>query len=253
MARSSSALMNEILGRATFAPIVFGCQAPDSGNAEILAHYGTPEQKKKYLQPLLDNEIVSCFSMTEPQGGADPKVFTTHAELKGDNWVINGEKWFSSQCAPRVVPDRDGGDGPRRAAYNRMSMFIVPTDTPGMNILRNVGVGTHERGGSHAYLRYEDVQVPKDHLLGDARRRLRGRADAARRRPHPSCDAHDRPGAQGLRHDVRAGALAHDAGLAAGRQADGAGEDRRLVDRDRAVPAAGAAHRLAYRQATRTT
>ncbi len=72
-------LMNEILGGVTYAPIVFGCQAPDSGNAEILAHYGTPEQKKRYLQPLLDNEIVSAFSMTEPQGGADPKVFKTKA------------------------------------------------------------------------------------------------------------------------------------------------------------------------------
>ena len=71
------ALMNEILGRARCASIIFGCQAPDSGNAEILAHYGTPEQKEQFLEPLLDNEIVSCFSMTEPQGGADPKVFTT--------------------------------------------------------------------------------------------------------------------------------------------------------------------------------
>jgi acyl-CoA dehydrogenase len=92
------ALMNEILGRSRFAPTVFGCQAPDSGNGEILAKYGTPEQKKRYLEPLLANEIVSCFSMTEPQGGADPKVFTTHAELHGDNWVINGEKWFSSNA-----------------------------------------------------------------------------------------------------------------------------------------------------------
>ena len=91
-------LMNEILGGVTYAPIVFGCQAPDSGNAEILAHYGTHEQKKRYLQPLLDNEIVSAFSMTEPQGGADPKVFKTKAELEGDNWVINGEKWFSSNA-----------------------------------------------------------------------------------------------------------------------------------------------------------
>jgi acyl-CoA dehydrogenase len=82
------ALLNEILGRSECAPIVFGSQAPDSGNGEILAHYGTPELKKRYLEPLLDNRIVSCFSMTEPQGGADPKVFTTTATQDGDHWII---------------------------------------------------------------------------------------------------------------------------------------------------------------------
>ncbi|MYF96670.1 MAG: acyl-CoA dehydrogenase, partial [Holophagales bacterium] len=92
------ALMNEILGRSPHAPIVFGCQAPDSGNAEIIAHYGTDEQKARYLQPLLDNTMVSAYSMTEPHGGSDPKVFTTRAVLDGDEWVINGEKWFSSNA-----------------------------------------------------------------------------------------------------------------------------------------------------------
>jgi acyl-CoA dehydrogenase len=159
------ALMNEILGRSRFAPTVFGCQAPDSGNAEILAKYGTPEQKKRFLEPLLANEIVSCFSMTEPQGGADPKVFTTHAELHGDNWVINGEKWFSSNAhyssflIAMVVTDPDA------QPYKRLSTFIVPTDAPGVNIVRRVGVG-QEVNGTHAYVRYQDVQVPKDYLLG---------------------------------------------------------------------------------------
>ena len=88
------ALLNEILGRSECAPIVFGSHAPDSGNSEILAHYGTPELKQRYLEPLLDNRIISCFSMTEPQGGADPKVFTTSAVQDGDHWVINGEKWY---------------------------------------------------------------------------------------------------------------------------------------------------------------
>jgi acyl-CoA dehydrogenase len=92
------ALMNEILGTAAFASIVFGCQAPDSGNAEILAHYGTEYHKEKWLRPLLDGEIVSCFSMTEPQGGADPTQFTCAATQDGDEWVINGEKWFSSNA-----------------------------------------------------------------------------------------------------------------------------------------------------------
>ena len=92
------ALINEILGRALFAPIVFGCQAPDSGNAEILAHYGTPAQKQRYLTPLLAGEIVSCFAMTEPQGGADPKVLTTAAVQDGGDWVISGQKWFASNA-----------------------------------------------------------------------------------------------------------------------------------------------------------
>ena len=159
-------LMNEILGRARFAPIVFGAQAPDTGNAEILAHYGTPEQKEKYLYPLLNNDIVSCFSMTEPQGGADPKVFQTSAVLDGDEWVINGEKWFSSNAKyaefliVMVVTD------PEAEPYNRMSMFLVPKNAPGVNIIRNVGIG-YEGEGTHAYIRYENVRVPKDAMLGE--------------------------------------------------------------------------------------
>ncbi len=160
------ALMNEILGRSRFAPIVFGCQAPDSGNAQILAHYGTPDQKKRFLQPLLDNEIVSAFSMTEPQGGADPKVFKTKAELRGDDWVINGEKWFSSNAHLASFLIVMAVTDPQAKEYERMSMFIVPKETPGVEILRNLGVGTHESEGSHAYIRYSDVHVPKDAMLG---------------------------------------------------------------------------------------
>ncbi len=160
------ALMNEILGRSRFAPIVFGCQAPDSGNAEILAHYGTPDQKKRFLQPLLDNEIVSAFSMTEPQGGADPKVFKTKAELRGDDWVINGEKWFSSNAHLASFLIVMAVTDPTAKEYERMSMFIVPKETAGVEILRNMGVGTHESEGSHAYIRYSDVHVPKDSMLG---------------------------------------------------------------------------------------
>ena len=159
------ALMNEILGRSGSAPIVFGCQAPDSGNGEILAHYGTDEQKERYLKPLLANEIVSCFSMTEPQGGSDPKVFTTSAELVGDEWVINGEKWFSSNAKYADFLVVMAVSEPDATPYQRMSMFIVPADTPGVNIIRNVSM--HEgREGTHAYIRYEDVRIPKDHILG---------------------------------------------------------------------------------------
>src|SRR2546428_12031549 len=84
------ALLNEILGRSEWAPVVFGCQAPDTGNAEIIAHYGTEEQKARYLRPLLDGEVFSCYSMTEPQAGADPALFETRAVRDGDGWVIDG-------------------------------------------------------------------------------------------------------------------------------------------------------------------
>ena len=163
------ALLNEILGRTTMAPIVFGCQAPDSGNAEIIAHFGTEEHKRTYLKPLLNGEIWSCFSMTEPQGGSDPKEFTCRAELDGEEWVINGEKWFSSNARyaefliVMVVTDPDN------PPYQSQSMIIVPANTPGINIVRNVGhsFGGGEPGrGTHAYIRYENVRVPKDNVLG---------------------------------------------------------------------------------------
>lgn len=159
------ALMNEILGRTRFGSIVFGCQAPDTGNAEILAHFGTPEQKKRYLEPLLNNEIVSCFSMTEPQGGADPGVFTTRAVQDGDEWVINGEKWFSSNARYASFLIVMAVTDPEKPTTERMSMFIVPRETPGVEIVRNVGFAT-ETEGSHGYVRYTDVRVPADHLLG---------------------------------------------------------------------------------------
>jgi len=90
--------INEILGRSNWAPRVFGAQAPDSGNSEILARFGTEEQKARFLRPLLDGEIISCYSMTEPDGGSDPTNFTTRATKEGNEWVINGEKWFSSNA-----------------------------------------------------------------------------------------------------------------------------------------------------------
>ncbi|MFT5268734.1 MAG: acyl-CoA dehydrogenase [Acidimicrobiales bacterium] len=163
------ALMNEILGRARSASTIFGCQAPDTGNSEILAHFGNDAQKEQFLEPLLRNEIVSCYSMTEPQGGADPKVFTTRAVLDGDEWVINGEKWFSSNARfasfliVMVVTEPDN------PPYQQQSMLLVPTDTPGVEIVRNVGLSYESENddhGTHAYIRYNDVRIPKENLLG---------------------------------------------------------------------------------------
>ncbi len=161
------ALLNEILGRSNWAPSIFGCQAPDSGNAEILAHYGTEGQKRKYLQPLLDGEIVSCFSMTEPQGGADPREFRCRAVRDGDFWVIDGEKYFSSHAdlaeflIAMVITD------PEVPVHHGASMFLIPRDAAGVNIVRHVGVGGEPLGhGHHAYIRYDQVRVPRENLLG---------------------------------------------------------------------------------------
>ncbi|MER5183400.1 acyl-CoA dehydrogenase family protein [Streptomyces sp. NPDC002896] len=161
------ALLNEILGRSEWAPIIFGCQAPDTGNAEIIAHYGTDEQKERYLRPLLDGEIFSCYSMTEPQAGADPALFETRAERDGDDWVINGWKFFSSNARTAsffivmAVTDPDAGP------YEGMSMFLVPAGTPGIDIERNVGLGDEPIGdGAHALIHYDNVRVGPDAVLG---------------------------------------------------------------------------------------
>src|SRR5665213_386814 len=162
------ALINEKLGRNALAPTIFGCQAPDTGNAEIIAHYGTPEQKEKWLKPLLNGVIRSAFSMSGPAGGSDPLTFKTRAELVGDEWVINGEKWFSSNSryaqvlVVYAVTDPEGAD-----PYRRTSIFLVPADTPGVETIRNVGVGDREGEGGHGYIRYADVHVPVDALLGE--------------------------------------------------------------------------------------
>lgn len=160
------ALINEILGRALFAPIVFGCQAPDSGNGEILAHFGTPEQKRRYLQPLLDGTMVSCFAMTEPQGGADPNVFTTTARREGDHWVLDGEKWFASNARYAAFLIVMAVTDPALGAHGGMSMFIVPSDTPGLIIERNVGIADDPEA-THAYLKFDGVRVAADSLLGE--------------------------------------------------------------------------------------
>jgi acyl-CoA dehydrogenase len=162
------AQLNEVLGRSSWAPRIFGTQAPDTGNAEIIAHYGTPEQKARFLAPLLQGDIVSCFSMTEPQAGADPGEFTTRAIRDGDDWVINGQKFFSSNARWAEFFIVMAVTDPDASVRRRMSMFLVPADNPGIEIDRNVALfGDPEGEGSHALMTYRDVRVPADALLGD--------------------------------------------------------------------------------------
>lgn len=161
------ALMNEILGRSYWAPTVFGTAAPDTGNAEILAMFGTEEQKARYLQPLMDGTIVSTFSMTEPQAGADPKEFVCRAYRDGDEWVIDGQKWFSSNARYASFLIVMAVTDPDAPPHSRMSMLIVPTETPGVKFIRHVGLIDDELGeGTHAYIHYDKVRVPLDAMLG---------------------------------------------------------------------------------------
>ena len=157
------ALLNEVIGRYAGAPSMFGASAPDTGNMEILAAYGTEEQKKRWLEPLLNQDMFSAFSMTEPQGGSDPDLFKTHAVHDGDEWVINGEKWFTS--AGRVAD--------LLFVMCTNGMFVVPRATPGVEIM--------PEPRNHNHIVYRDVRVPLDHLLGPengakvlAQRRLGG-------------------------------------------------------------------------------
>jgi acyl-CoA dehydrogenase len=157
------ALINEILGRYGSAPVIFGTQAPDTGNMEMLAAYGTDEQKQRWLYPLMNQEIWSAYSMTEPQGGSDPNLFKTYATRDGEEWVINGEKWFTS--------------GGRHAdilfVMCTNGMFVVPKETPGVEI--------QPYPATHSHIIYNDARIPLDHLLGPedgakvlAQRRLGG-------------------------------------------------------------------------------
>ncbi len=159
----------EIMGKSPIAPRVFNCNAPDTGNMEILAEFATPEQKQKWLQPLLDGETRSCFSMTEPEvSGADPTGLRTRAVLdeKTGEWVINGHKWYTSGAVgarfaiAMVVTD------PQAPPHARASQIIVPTDTPGFQLLRRVPVMGHAGGPGHCEIRYEDCRVPRENLLG---------------------------------------------------------------------------------------
>jgi acyl-CoA dehydrogenase len=165
-------LMHEILGTTPIAPLAFGNAAPDSGNSEILALVGTPEQKDRYLHPLLAGDLRSAFSMTEPEtAGSDPTLLRTTAVRDGDEWVINGHKWFSTNGSIADFLIVMAVTDPDARSHQRASMFIVDADTPGVEIIRDVATMEHPwesfgRYGNHAEIRYEDVRVPAGALLG---------------------------------------------------------------------------------------
>jgi acyl-CoA dehydrogenase len=164
------AYFNEHIGRSTWGQLVFGCQAPDAGNAEILHLFGTDEQKERWLRPLVAGETRSFFSMTEPEvSGSDPTMLRTRAVRDGDDWVIDGHKWFSSGAEGAGFGIVMAVTDPDAPPHRRASQILVPADTPGVDVVRPVTVMGH-RGRNwttHCEVRYTGVRVPVANTLGE--------------------------------------------------------------------------------------
>lgn len=164
------AQLSELLGTSPFGHFTFNCQAPDAGNIELLLQYAAADIRRRYLHPLLEGEIRSCFSMTEPDfAGSNPVLMGTTALRDGDEYVINGRKWFTTSAdgaAFAIVMAVTAPNDPN--PYRRASMIIVPTDTPGFRLLRNIPVMGHAGDGwhSHGEIEYDNVRVPVSNLLG---------------------------------------------------------------------------------------
>ncbi len=162
-------LVSEVLGQSPLGHFVFGAQAPDAGNIEILHLHGTEEQKKTYLKPLVAGEIRSCFSMTEVElAGSNPVLLATTAVKDGDDYVINGHKWYTSSADGAAFAIVMAVTNPEASPYLRASMIIVPTDRPGFNLVRNIPVMGHQGSGwaSHGEILYQNCRVPQKNLLG---------------------------------------------------------------------------------------
>jgi acyl-CoA dehydrogenase len=182
----SLAYMYEILAYGVGANALFGIAAPNSGNASILVKYGTEEQKQKWLLPLIAGEMESGFSMTEPEhAGSDPRSITTEAVRDGDEWVINGHKWFTSNGIKAdffIVMCRAVDPTGEFGASGRMSQIIVPADAPGVNNIRGIGIFGYATS-DHCEIRYENVRVPLANtlgLVGDGHRAAQDRLGAGR-------------------------------------------------------------------------
>jgi acyl-CoA dehydrogenase len=162
-------LLCEEMGRSPMAaPMAFNCSAPDTGNMEILAEHGTQEARERWLEPLLEGRIRSCFSMTEPDvSGSDPTLLQAKATLDGDEWVVEGHKWFTSGAVGADLAIAMVVTDPDAPPYARASMICVPTDTPGFNLVRPISVMGHDGGPGHCEIRYEGCRVPKQFLLGE--------------------------------------------------------------------------------------
>src|ERR687895_1464306 len=165
------AFLNELIGRSAWAPLVFGCQAPDAGNAEILHLYGTPEQRRQWLAPLVAGDVRSFFAMTEPDvSGSDPTGLRTRAVRDGDEWVIDGHKWFSSGAEGAAFGIVMAVTDPDAEPHRRASQIIVPADTPGVEVVRAIPTLGHRGSGwtTHCEVRYTGVRVPVENTLGQA-------------------------------------------------------------------------------------
>ncbi|MBV9170667.1 MAG: acyl-CoA dehydrogenase family protein [Chloroflexi bacterium] len=161
-------LINEQLGRSPIAPRVFGTSAPDTGNTEILWMAGTPEQKRKYLEPLVADDVRSCIAMTEPEvSGSDPTTLRTTATWEGSAWVINGHKWFITGASGAAFAIVFAVTDPEAPPHRRASMFLVDTDTPGYELVREVPVMGDQSLGGHCELRFVDCRVAPENMLGE--------------------------------------------------------------------------------------
>ena len=162
--------LNEEIGRSTYAQLVFGCQAPDAGNAEILHLFGTDAQKERWLKPLVAGEIRSFFSMTEPEvPGSDPTTLRTSAVRDGDEWVIDGHKWFSSGADGAAFGIVMAVTDPTAEPHRRASQIVVPADTSGVEVVGPTRVFGHAGSGwsTHCEVWYRDVRVPVENTLGE--------------------------------------------------------------------------------------